>query len=230
MKLGSWKYYLLLILAMVFWGGSWVSVKIVVSNAPPLTVGFFRFLIASIIFIPILLTTNREKIQSYTRRDLGLFFVLGFVGVLGYGIFFLVGMQFTTSAQGSIIAGVNPITVSLLAFLFLNERLAPKWRYLGFLFSFLGIFFVVGVQSFLEFRLDYLIGNLILLIGMLTWGLYTVLGKKVITLIDDQLAADSYEVKWNGFNTNGSEVASGVYIYVLRNEYFTASRKMILLR
>ena len=181
MKLGSGKYYILLILAMVFWGGSWVSVKIVVSNAPPLTVGFFRFLIASIIFIPILLTTNREKIQSYTRRDPGLFFVLGFVVVWGYGIFFLVGMQFTTSAQGSIIAGVNPITVSLLAFLFLNERLAPKWRYLGFLFSFLGIFFVVGVQSFLEFRLDYLIGNLILLIGMLTWGLYTVLGKKVMT-------------------------------------------------
>jgi drug/metabolite transporter (DMT)-like permease len=181
MKLGSWKYYTLLILAMVFWGGSWVSVKIVVSNAPPMTVGFFRFLTASLIFIPILLATHREDIQSYTRRDIGRFFVLGFVGVLGYGVLFLVGMQFTTSAQGSIIAGVNPITVSLLAFLVLNERLAPKWRYMGFIFSFLGIFFVVGVQSFLEFRLDYLIGNLILLCGMLTWGLYSVLGKKVMT-------------------------------------------------
>ncbi|MDO8124097.1 MAG: DMT family transporter [Candidatus Hermodarchaeota archaeon] len=181
MKLGSWKYYILLILAMVFWGGSWVSVKIVVSNAPPMTVGFFRFLTASLIFIPILLVTHREDIQSYTRRDIGLFFVLGLVGVLGYGVLFLVGMQFTSSAQGSIIAGVNPITVSLLAFLLLNERLAPKWRYLGFLFSFLGIFFVVGVQSFLEFRPDYLIGNLILLCGMLTWGLYSVLGKKVMT-------------------------------------------------
>lgn len=181
MKFGSWKYYILLILAMVFWGGSWVSVKIVVSNAPPMTVGFFRFLTASLIFIPILLATHREDIQAYTRRDIGLFFVLGFVGVLGYGVLFLVGMQFTTSAQGSIIAGVNPITVSLLAFLVLNERLAPKWRYVGFLFSFLGIFFVVGVQSFLEFRLDYLIGNLILLCGMLTWGLYSVLGKKVMT-------------------------------------------------
>ena len=181
MKFGSWKYYILLILAMVFWGGSWVSVKIVVSNAPPMTVGFFRFLTASLIFIPILLATHREDIQAYTRRDIGLFFVLGFVGVLGYGVLFLVGMQFTTSAQGSIIAGVNPITVSLLAFLVLNERLAPKWRYVGFIFSFLGIFFVVGVQSFLEFRLDYLIGNLILLCGMLTWGLYSVLGKKVMT-------------------------------------------------
>ncbi|MFX1299332.1 MAG: DMT family transporter [Promethearchaeota archaeon] len=181
MKLNSWKYYCLLILAMVFWGGSWVSVKIVVSNAPPMTVGFFRFLTASLIFIPILLATHRENIQVYSRRDIGLFFVLGLVGVLGYGVLFLVGMQFTTSAQGSIIAGVNPITVSLLAFLLLNERLTPKWRYLGFIFSFFGIFFVVGVQSFLEFRIDYLIGNLILLCGMLTWGLYSVLGKKVMT-------------------------------------------------
>jgi len=181
MKLGSWKYHFLLILAMVFWGGSWVSVKIVVSNAPPMTVGFFRFFTASLIFIPILLATHRENIQAYTRRDIGLFFVLGLVGVLGYGVLFLVGMQFTTSAQGSIIAGVNPITVSLLAFLLLNERILPRWRYLGFIFSFFGIFFVVGVQSFLEFRIDYLIGNLILLCGMLTWGLYSVLGKKVMT-------------------------------------------------
>jgi drug/metabolite transporter (DMT)-like permease len=118
--------------------------------------------------------------KTYTRRDLGLFLLLGLIGIFGYGILFLIGMQFTTAAQGSIIAGINPVTVSLLAFLLLSERLTPKWRYLGYLFSFLGIVFVVGIQTLLAFQLEYLIGNLILICAMFTWGLYSILGKTVM--------------------------------------------------
>lgn len=180
MKFTTLKYYILLILAMIFWGGSWVSAQIVVSIAPPFTVGFFRFLTASLILLPLLLASQRESVRSYSRRDLALFFVLGLIGVFGYGILFLIGMQFTTAAQGSIIAGINPVTVSLLAFLILQERLAPKWRYIGFLFSFLGIVFVVGIQAFLDFQLEYLIGNLILICAMFTWGLYSILGKSLM--------------------------------------------------
>ncbi len=180
MNLTSMKYYILLVFAMIFWGGSWVSAKIVISFAPPMTVGFFRFFTASLLFLPIMAITHRNSMKTYTPRDVGLFFVLGFTGIFAYGILFLIGIQFTTATQGSIIAGVNPTTVSLLAFLFLKERLAPKWRYTGFLFSFLGIVFVVGVQAFFDFRLEHLIGNLILLCAMMTWGLYSILGKTVM--------------------------------------------------
>jgi len=180
MKLADVKYYILLILAMIFWGGSWVSAQIVVTVAPPMTVGFFRFFTASLVFLPLLLVTQRDSIRTYTVGDFKLFFVLGLIGVFGYGILFLIGMQFTTAAQGSIIAGINPVTVTLLAFLFLQERLTPKWRYSGFLFSFLGIVFVVGVQALLDFHLEHLIGNLILICAMFTWGLYSIIGKSVM--------------------------------------------------
>jgi drug/metabolite transporter (DMT)-like permease len=180
MKLVTIQYYILLIFGMIFWGGSWVSAQIVVSVAPPMTVGFFRFLTASLIFLPLLFVTHRESMKTYTFRDIKRFFFLGLIGVFGYGILFLIGMRFTTAAQGSIIAGINPVTVSLLAFLILFERLVPKWRYLGFLFSFFGIVFVVGVQAFLDFQLEYLIGNLILIGAMFTWGLYSILGKSVM--------------------------------------------------
>ncbi len=177
MNRSSMKYYILLVLAMIFWGGSWVSAKIVVSFAPPMTVGFFRFLVASLLFLPLLIASKGKALQTYTRRGMSLLLILGITGIFGYGTLFLIGMQFTTAAQGSIIAGINPTTVSLLAFLFLKERLAPKWRYIGFLFSFLGIVFVVGIQALVEFRIEYMIGNLILLCAMFTWGLYSILGK-----------------------------------------------------
>ncbi len=171
------KYYLLLLLAMCFWGGSWVSGKLVVAIAPPMTIGFFRFLIASLLFVPVFLASKRGKAWNYTRRDIGLFFLMGLTGVFGYGVFFLVGMGFTTAAQGTIIAGINPASISLWAHLVHKERLAKGWKYSGFIVSFLGIVFVIGVQALIDFRLDYLFGNGLIVCAMIIWGLYSMFGK-----------------------------------------------------
>jgi drug/metabolite transporter (DMT)-like permease len=177
MPVGPVKYYALLVLTMAVWGGSWVSAKIVVAIAPPLTVGFFRFLIASLFFTPLMLVNRHTRKRSYTKRDVFMFFLLGLTGIFGYGVLFLTGEQFTTAAQGAIIAGINPTTVSIFAHIIHKERLQPRWRYAGFILSFLGIVFVVGVQSLLDFDPLHLLGNIIILSAMLMWGLYSTLGK-----------------------------------------------------
>ncbi|MFX0108867.1 MAG: DMT family transporter, partial [Candidatus Hodarchaeota archaeon] len=104
-------------------------------------------------------------------------FLAGLSGVFGYGVLFLTGMRFTTAAQGAIIAGFNPATVSLFAHIIHKERLSHKWQYIGFALAFTGVVFVVGIQALIEFNLEYLIGNLIILGAMMTWGLYSSIGK-----------------------------------------------------
>jgi drug/metabolite transporter (DMT)-like permease len=42
------------------------------------------------------------------------------------------------------------------------------------------VIFVVGIQALLEFNIDYLIGNLIILAAMVTWGLYSSIGKEAM--------------------------------------------------
>ncbi len=177
--------YLPLVLAMFFWGGSWVSGKILVTelSAPPMTIGFFRFLIASIAFLLLMVVQKPLPHIRYERKNLKHLLGLGLTGVFGYGVFFLVGMGFTTAAQGSIIAGFNPVTVSLFAHLIHKERLREGWQYGGFALSFVGIFFVIGIQSLLEFRLEYLLGNLIILCAMVLWGLYSSLGKAAMKVM-----------------------------------------------
>ncbi|MFW9802857.1 MAG: DMT family transporter [Candidatus Thorarchaeota archaeon] len=176
----SLKYYIALVLAMFFWGGSWVSAKVLVAIAPPLTIGFFRFLIASVLFIILLAIQGQSSFRLFTRQRAKILFLVGLTGIYGYGVFFLTGMQFTTASQGAIIAGFNPATVSLFAHLIHNERLSKRWQYLGFASAFTGIIFVVGVQALIDFRLDYLIGNLIILCAMMTWGLYSSIGKEAM--------------------------------------------------
>lgn len=175
-----YKYYAMLIIAMAVWGGSWVSAKITVALAPPMTIGFFRFFIASILFLILLLVTEPESRRFFKRENLKIIFLVGLTGIFGYGVLFLTGMRFTTAAQGAIIAGFNPVTVSIVAHLVHKERLSRKWQYAGFAFAFAGILFVVGVQSILDFHIEYLIGNLTILLAMITWGIYSSIGKEAM--------------------------------------------------
>ena len=175
-----YKYYAMLVIAMMFWGGSWVSAKITVSLAPPMTIGFFRFFIASVLFLIVLLIVEPESRHFFRRSNLKWLFLVGLTGIFGYGVLFLIGMNFTTAAQGSIIAGFNPVTVSIVAHIVHKERLKRKWQYTGFAFAFTGIIFVVGIQSLIDFHLEYLIGNLTILGAMVTWGIYSSIGKEAM--------------------------------------------------
>ena len=179
-KGSSLRYYAMLVVAMAFWGGSWPSGDIIVGIAPPMTIGFFRFLIGSILFLILLFTTESEPRRIFRRSNFKILFLVGLTGIFGYGVFFLTGMRFTTAAQGAIIAGFNPATVSLVAHIYHKERLPKRWQYIGFLLAFIGVIFVVGVQALLEFNIDYLIGNIIILAAMFTWGFYSSIGKEAM--------------------------------------------------
>ncbi len=166
---------------MIFWGISWPVAKILVTFAPPLTIGFFRFLAASILFLSFLAIHHRRLMPSLSLTTLKWYFLLGGLGIFGYGIFFLVGLHFTTAAQGAIIAGLNPASVSIFAHLLLGERFSRKWKYSGIVLSFIGVIFVIGVQALIEFRLDYFVGNILIIGAVICWGLYSTVGKKVMT-------------------------------------------------
>ena len=175
------KYFLILIIAMFFWGLSWPISRISVGQATPFQVGFFRFLLASSIYLIILWVTEKKNVfQKYSLRDMGKFALLGFLGVFSYGILFLIAMQFTTSSQGSVIAGINPSLLAIFAYIFFKEQLSPKWRYFGLIFSFFGAFLIIGVQAFIDFNAQHLIGNLLVVLAMLFWVSYSLYGKKVM--------------------------------------------------
>jgi drug/metabolite transporter (DMT)-like permease len=177
-----YRYYGMLIIAMAFWGGSWVSAKLTVSIAPgmTMTIGFLRFFTASVLFMILLCIRGPKPIRIFKREHLKILLLVGLTGIFGYGVFFLTGMNFTTAAQGAIIAGVNPATVSMVAHIVHHERLDKAWQYLGFVLAFAGVVFVVGIQALIEFNMQYLIGNLFILVAMVTWGLYSSAGKEAM--------------------------------------------------
>jgi hypothetical protein len=47
---------------------------------------------------------------------------------------------------------------------------------------------------------------------------YDILGRKVITLVDEYKHPGSYEIKWNGKDENGNEAPSGIYFLKLKTK------------
>lgn len=61
-------------------------------------------------------------------------------------------------------------------------------------------------------------------------NVYDVRGRLVKTLVNEVLSAGNYIVRWEGDNSSGQHVASGVYFYKIQAGNINKSEKMILLR
>ena len=56
-------------------------------------------------------------------------------------------------------------------------------------------------------------------------SIYTILGEKVVELVNEVKSAGSYEITWNAHN-----LSNGVYVYTMRGSDFIDSKKLILLK
>ena len=61
-------------------------------------------------------------------------------------------------------------------------------------------------------------------------AIYNVRGERVRNLVDAFQKRDDYRAVWDGTDSRGNDVASGVYFYRLKTAGFEKSKKLVLLR
>ena len=61
-------------------------------------------------------------------------------------------------------------------------------------------------------------------------SVYDLLGRKVKTLVQDNLDIGSYSVKWSGLSDTGEMLPSGMYFYELNSSKFHSVKKLILVK
>jgi flagellar hook assembly protein FlgD len=59
---------------------------------------------------------------------------------------------------------------------------------------------------------------------------YDALGREIAVLADGFLSAGNHEVRWNGRDSHGNPVSSGVYLYRLEAGGNAETKKMMLVR
>ena len=66
--------------------------------------------------------------------------------------------------------------------------------------------------------------------GNITLAVYNMIGQKTAVLADGYYRAGIYQIEWDGRDSRGREVASGVYFYGLTADDTSRFNKMILLK
>lgn len=113
-----------IILAMIIVGSSVVVGKLIVQSFPVFLASELRFLVASIIFVPLLI--KFEGFPSISKGDLLILFLQALSGVFLFNIFMLYGLTITTAIEGGIITSTIPAVTGGLAFLSIKEKLTKK--------------------------------------------------------------------------------------------------------
>ena len=170
-------------LAMLCWAVSMIVVKDVAGVVPPAALSFFRCLI-SVVLLYFLCGRNLRAQWPLMRAHWKIIALLGallFVG--GNGMLF-VGLQFTTAINAALINSAEPVTIVAVAWLMYRDRLSLlQWS--GVALSVAGVVYLIGrgdLGILLSFSLN--IGDIFILISILTWAFYAVLLRHVPRELD----------------------------------------------
>ena len=147
MKNKTYIVHLAGIVAMIFWGMSFVWSTQAYESLNPTTTIFLRLIVATIFFTAILfLFRLNEKVH---RKDLKLFALAAMFEPFLYFIFEGYGLKNTSPIIGSAIIALIPLVTPIAARIFLKERLSLM-NIVGFIVSFVGVIILL-LNKDLEF-------------------------------------------------------------------------------
>lgn len=144
------RIYGAVILAMIFWSFSFIWFKMANEYYRPLTIVFFRLLIAVVLLSGYLAITHKfERIRKEDRR---LFFLLAVFEPFIYFLGESFGLTYVSSTTGSVIISTIPVFAAIGAWILFRERLG--WiNYTGIFLSFFGILiFILRLDGTLSFN------------------------------------------------------------------------------
>ena len=177
------KAYIMLVCASLFWAGNFIVGKYAfLTDIPPLSLVFYRWTLVWFILLPF---TYKEiiKYKDIIFHNLPLLFLLGFTSVGLFNSFTYLALIHTQVINASLFNAAIPAIIILLCFLFKVEK-TNKFQILGLIISVLGIIAIITkLKVDILLSLNFNKGDLIMVGGVLTWGIYsTLLKRKKFTL------------------------------------------------
>jgi len=165
------------LLAILIWAGNTVITKMSAGAIFPAEIGFYRWLLAGLLFTPFLLRPMLRN-WAHIRPNLGKIFILGVLGMAVYQSLAYFAAAVTSATNMGIILSLMPLMSLAMAIISLGLRLTFG-ALIGALVSFIGVLVVVSggdLGLLLQHGLNS--GDALMLIATLAYALYSTLLKK----------------------------------------------------
>lgn len=167
--------YIALLLAVLFWGLSFVATKVALQSFTPFCLIFFRFFTASFFFLFLFWRTG---FQPLTKKEV---YSLMLLAVMQPGLYFTfetIGLQYTSATKTSLIIATIPVVVLSLSALLLKERVRAI-NLLGIMLSLAGVgLLVFGSAGQAELE-GMLIGDLLVFGAVLSASAYMIMARRL---------------------------------------------------
>lgn len=176
------RAYIAAVFVVIFYSGN-ILVGSALDDLPPITIAFFRVLIASILLLP-LGARSAWRHRATFRRHAGPFALLTLTGVTFFNMFIYGAVQHTSATNVSVLEAVIPVVTALLSAWLLRERLRPvQWT--GVLVSFAGALWVVRAGAQGPGAVEWNPGDLIMIGAIGCWAVYSIAVKRYLHLFPE---------------------------------------------
>jgi drug/metabolite transporter (DMT)-like permease len=162
-----------LVVAVVLWGSAPVAIRVALRGYPPGQLAFLRFGMASILLA---LYGLFAGLRLPRRADLLMLILSGAIGITFYNTVLNYGLQTVPAGAASFLVASTPIWTSLLAVVFLGERLnGLGWS--GILLSFVGIGLIARERGH---GLHFSPGAVLIGLNAICYAIYMILQKRLL--------------------------------------------------
>ncbi|CAN5758943.1 DMT family transporter [soil metagenome] len=170
-----------LVLTAMLWGGNFSAIKELLKTLEPLDVVFLRAFGALSFFITYLVLSRRPFIPI-AKQDLIRLVLIGFIGITMMNLAATFGQELLPAALASLIVTSNPVFTVLIAAALGQETITSR-TVIGVAVAFVGFLVVLlyGTGSTASFGGSHFRGVALMLIAPLSWAVYTVLSKPLLS-------------------------------------------------
>lgn len=164
------------LLAVLFWGVSFVATKAVVQEISPFTLVLLRAALGTAVLLAVLAAKRLPLVPP--RAVWPMLALMGFLGVAFHLLLQAYALTLTSAISAGWLIALTPLWSALLARLWLRERFSAA-KITGLTVGFFGAVVVItggrwdgGLLALPSTR-----GDLLVLVSTLNWALYSVLGR-----------------------------------------------------
>ena len=166
------KAILLLFLAALIGGGGSTFAKISLKEIPPLSFTLLRFLLSACVLLPFVI--QKKELHFKNAKKAILISLLATLNTM----LFMFGVERTSASVSTLLYAGVPLIAAVFAYVLWKEKIYGR-KALGILIGFVGVLVIV-LLPVLEQKTGLgadLSGNLIILVGVCSFALYSVLSK-----------------------------------------------------
>ena len=170
------KYYIFLVLAVLFWSGNFITGRYISTSIEPMQLSFYRWFFVLVLLLPYIFINYKDLILGF-KKDSLLLVVFGAFGIAGFNTFLYYGLQTTSATNALLINSSTPIFIILISNIIFRIAIT-KIQILGVLLSTLGVLYLIlkgNINHILE--LNFTPGDLWILLAAFDWAIYSVLLK-----------------------------------------------------